>query len=129
SAARMTSLRMLSSFGLPKLHRPRVSGSAARGARAALDDAGPAAALLDQGRSRVVGVRALAEDAIRIRPVDEHVAAGRHARDVDRLPLLRGNVVVAEARRDALADASRIGPTARAFARPARHAVQRVCLV
>src|SRR4051794_24728750 len=97
SAARTTSLRMFSSFGLPQLHPPTASGSAARGIGTAGEDADAGAVQLEQHRRCVVGVGALAQHAFRVRPMDEDVSTGRQACHIDRLALLRRDVVVAEA--------------------------------
>src|SRR5262245_33712756 len=129
SAAKTMNLRMLPPLRSWTLQRTTSLGSAARGIGAPREDADAGPVERDQHGCRVVRVRALAEHTVGVRPVDEDVPPGRHVGDVDRLPLLRRDVVVAEAGRDPLADRLRAEPAARAVARPDRNAVQRARLV
>src|SRR5581483_5529158 len=107
----------------------RGRSAAARAVRAAAEhrDATPVEG--DQRRGRVVRVGTLPQHAVRVRAMDEHVAAGPEAGHVDRLSLLPRDVVVAESGRDPFPDRLRVGPSAKALGPPDRRPVQRPRLV
>src|SRR6185312_14076832 len=108
SAASTLSLRIVPPWS-SGIHRRRDSGSAGSAGRTAADDGGSRAAQLNEDGGRVVRVGALQEHVGRVGAMDEHEAAAK-AGDVDRLALLQGHVVVAEAGSDALADRRGAGP-------------------
>src|SRR3954465_2476028 len=104
TAATAMSFCMVPPRSTSQLHRGSSAGSARRRGWAACEDADAVSAQLDRDRRGVVAVRAFAQRALRVRPVDEDVAARRQARDVDRLAFPLRHVVVAEAGRDALSE-------------------------
>src|SRR3954462_5161580 len=112
-----------------QLHRRSSAGSAGRRVGAAREDGHAPAAQRDRDGRGVVGVRALAQRTVRVRTVDENVAARRQVRDVDGLTFPLRHVVVAEAGRDALAERACARTVAAAVAGPARVQVRGTRLV
>ena len=89
------------------LHRLGRSGSARGRTGTARQYSHASAAQLDRDRRCVVRVGAFPQRSPRVRAMHEDVTPRGQAGDVDRLSLALRDVVVAEARRDPLADSAR----------------------